>query len=254
MGTETGMKMQNLEKKSLGITGSTFKIIACITMLIDHIGAVIVERYLRTLSGNEFEMVYLFDRVLRLIGRLGFPMFCFLLVEGVLYTKNKLKYAMRLLAFCFISEIPFNLAVTGDIWNKEYQNVFFTLFIGFVVVSLIHTWEKKTSNWWLRIIGSATTAVIGVGLAEFLKTDYGAWGVITIVGMYILRADKMQRMLTGCLVLTSYNLWEITSFLALIPVKLYNGQKGISLKYVFYLFYPVHLLVLYGISVWMGLS
>lgn len=248
------METNKLENKSFGITGSTFKIIAIITMFIDHVGAVIVERYLMTLSGSEFEIVYLFYRVLRLIGRLGFPMFCFLLVEGFLYTKNKWKYAARLLAFCLISEIPFNLAVTGEMWNRDYQNVFFTLFIGFGVMFFIEMLEKKAINQWLLLLGEIIIAVIGAMLAEWLMTDYGASGVLTIFTMYILRQNKMQRMFMGCVILTSYNWLEITSFITLIPVKLYNGKRGLSLKYVFYIFYPAHLLLLYGISVWMGLA
>lgn len=249
------MNTQNEKKKAFGITGSTFKIIAIISMFIDHIGAVIVERYLRmNLSGSDFDMVYEFDRVLRYIGRLGFPMFCFLLVEGFLYTKNRMKYALRLLAFCMISEIPFNLAVTGQLFNSLYQNVFFTLFIGFCVMLAIQELEKKALGTWWFLPGEIVIAVIGVLTAEYLRTDYGAIGVMTIFAMYILRQNKMQRMGMGCFILLTDNWMEITAFLALIPVKLYNGERGLPLKYVFYWFYPVHLCVLYGISILMGLT
>ena len=132
------MELQKTEKKPLEITGSTFKIIACITMFIDHVGAVIIERYLLTMKGQEDIVMQILDMVLRLIGRLGFPMFCFLLIEGFFYSRNRFRYAMRLLAFCIISEIPFNLAISGQLWSQNYQNVFFTLYIGFILMILLN--------------------------------------------------------------------------------------------------------------------
>lgn len=246
--------MQYANKKSFGITGSTFKIIACIIMFIDHIGAVIIERYLRTLSGAEFQRVYEVDKVVRYVGRLAFPMFCFLLVEGFLHTRSKMKYVSRLFIFCLISEIPFNLAIAGSIWDREHQNVLFTLLIGFGVLILIEKLEKRFTNHWLQLTGMVLIAMAGAALADYFMTDYGASGIITIFAMYILRNDKLQQMLMGCIVLTAYNSMEWTSLFALIPTKLYNGQKGMSVKFLFYLFYPLHLLLLYGISVWIGLA
>ena len=248
------MELQKTEKKPLEITGSTFKIIACITIFNDHVGAVIIERYLLTMKGQEDIVMQILDMVLRLIGRLGFPMFCFLLIEGFFYSRNRFRYAMRLLAFCIISEIPFNLAISGQLWSQNYQNVFFTLYIGFILMILLNALEQRVENKWIRMIGNIGIIAVGAVAAEYLHTDYGACGVLTIIAMYLMRRNKMHRMLAGCIVLTVCMPIEFTSFFALIPVKLYNGKRGLSLKYVFYLFYPLHLLLLYGISILIGLA
>lgn len=247
------MEQVQVKKEQLSISGSTLKIIACITMFIDHIGAVIVERYLSTLSEVAYVKINIMDIVLRLIGRLGFPIFCFLLIEGFLYTRNKYKYGARLFLFALISEIPFNLAISGSIVSVRYQNVFFTLFLGFVLICLWDYYGRKIPSRIPNALANIVTlAVFCIG-AEVLCTDYGAIGVLTIVIMYVERNKKVLRMVAGCLLLTVAMPVEFTSFLAAIPVKYYNGKRGLSLKYAFYIFYPAHLLLLYGISVLLGL-
>ncbi len=240
------------EKKSFGITGSTFKMIACLIMFVDHIGAVIIEKYLRTLSGDEFYRIYDFDLIIRYIGRLAFPMFCFLLVEGFLYTKSRARYAVRLLVFGILSEIPFNLAISGGLWDNTHQNVFFTLLIGLGVMIFCEKLREKWQKPWLQFIGMAVIVPTGAILAEYLRTDYGKIGVITIFVMYLLRNNKMREMLAGSIVLMADNAMEWTALFALIPVALYNGKKGKLPKLFFYLFYPVHLLALCGIRTWLG--
>ena len=120
----------------VGLTGNTLKLIAIFTMLIDHIGAAVIEAGI--LSSNDMAILetergmqwYLADIVLRLIGRLAFPIFCFLLVEGFTHTGNEAKYARNLLLFALISEIPFDLAFFGRLFFPGAQNVYFTLFLG----------------------------------------------------------------------------------------------------------------------------
>ena len=100
--------MSEAEKKK-GLSGSAIKIIAIVAMLIDHIGAVIVERMITAQSGGVYsyeDPLVVLDTVLRGIGRIGFPIFCFLLVEGFVHTRNVAKYALRLFAFALISEVP----------------------------------------------------------------------------------------------------------------------------------------------------
>lgn len=253
-----------------GIPGSTLKIIAIMTMFIDHIGAVIFERilinkgfYALDFSNMEKSMdffndngVYLIvDVILRLIGRLGFPIFCFLLIEGFLHTRNVWKYAFRLFLFALISEIPFNLAFIGSTFYDGYQNVFFTLFLGLFALIAIQFIEKKlTTHVWLRYLLIVPVTIIFMIIANFLKTDYSAMGVLTIVIMYILRNNRAWEMVGGCATLTVMSFSEITAFFTLIPISKYNGERGLSLKYIFYAFYPVHLLILYLIAYLMGLA
>lgn len=262
--------MDNSAVVKKGITGSTLKIIAIITMLIDHIGAVILERtpavsygmYQLTMNnlGNISEVIQnngaiVVYMIFRLIGRLGFPIFCFLLIEGFLHTRNVWKYAFRLFLFSLISEIPFNLAFRRNIFDTGYQNVFFTLLLGLLALILIQLVEKKlASNKILQYLLIVPIAFVFMLTAELLiQCDYGASGVLTIVIMYLLRRNKVLEMTGGCIILTAMNYLEITSFFTLIPVYKYNGERGLRLKYVFYAFYPVHLLILYMIVRLLGM-
>lgn len=262
--------MDNSVVVKKGIPGSTLKIIAIITMLIDHIGAVIFERilvangmYQLNIDNAESIMNFVQNNgivvavyiVLRLIGRLGFPIFCFLLIEGFLHTRNVWKYAFRLFLFSLISEIPFNLAFRNNLFDTSYQNVFFTLLLGLLALIFIRMVEKKlSSNKVLQYLLIIPIAVVFMLIAELLlRCDYGAMGVLTIVVMYLLRKNRIWEMAGGCAILTFMSFMEVTSFFTLIPVYKYNGERGLKLKYVFYAFYPVHLLILYLIAHFMGM-
>lgn len=140
-----------------GLSGSTIKLIAIIAMLIDHTAATILERMmmragyaLATLNNSlmstwiaKHPLLYFSYMVMRLIGRFGFPIFCFLLVEGFLHTHNRVKYALRLFLFALISEIPFDLAFRGKWFYTKYQNVFFTLFIGLITMYAFSFFEER---------------------------------------------------------------------------------------------------------------
>ena len=117
-----------------GFSGSTLKLIAIITMLIDHIGAAVIARLL--IAGQGSELLYKIYYAMRAVGRVAFPIFCFLLVEGFFYTGSRKKYALRLFGFALLSEIPFDLAFSGKILEFGYQNVFFTLLIGLLTIML----------------------------------------------------------------------------------------------------------------------
>ncbi len=249
----------NYIKKS-GLTGSHLKWIAIITMFIDHIGAVILENGLllqvsnAVLGGNSFDFLvadyhfwYNCNLVLRFIGRLSFPLFCFLLVEGFLHTKNLKKYALRLGLFAIISEVPFDLAVYNNYFDLTSQNVFFTLLIGLVVLwSMNYFSETLPANMTpCRYLVAAT----GMLFAEFFQTDYAAFGVLLIVLLYELRSSRKWQCILGA-ILTLFS--SYTAPLAFLFIYFYNGERGRQLpKYFFYAFYPVHLLLLYFIRMFM---
>ena len=133
-----------------GLSGSTLKLIAIIAMVIDHIGAALLGRFLMSygyldavMSGSQEEIatwisghstLYLTYWVIRMIGRVAFPIFCFLLVEGFQRTRHMKKYVLRLGLFAILSEIPFDLATHSQVLEFTYQNVFFTLFFGLVAM------------------------------------------------------------------------------------------------------------------------
>ena len=229
-----------------GISGSTLKIIAIITMLIDHVGAVVIAPVMFQRSGINYmeDNLYGTYSLLRSIGRIGFPIFCFLLVEGFLHTRDMKRYAIRLGIFAFISEIPFNLAFFGKIFSPDYQNVFFTLLIGLLVMMAYKAIQEKLESKITKIILYLLSLSAGAGLAYFMKTDYKAFGVICIMVIYVFRYNKLHQIFAGA---ASFYFKSPAAIFAFIPISLYNGKRGISLKYIFYAFYPVHLLILYFI-------
>lgn len=228
------------------LSGNGLKMVAVITMLTDHIGAMIIEPGVLNNPGLREDTLIMWgkvDMVLRSIGRISFPIFCYLIVEGFLHTKDVKKYAIRLIAFCLISEIPFDLAVWNTWFYPGYQNVYFTLVLGLLALIGISRHQNTIWKQALALIGTC-------GAAMLLHTDYGAFGVFLIVLLYLLRDDKKMQTILGCLSVS----WEITGPLAFIPIRMYNGSRGTwNLKYIFYAFYPVHILILWAIRViWLG--
>lgn len=230
----------NLKNNICCLSGSSLKLIAIIAMAIDHFAASIV--YYGILlpavpltPGTSEWTWYRAYTVMRFIGRIAFPIFCFLLVEGFLHTSNRRKYAIRLFLFALLSEIPFDWAIFETPVDWEHQNVFFTLLIGFIVIWIL---DSIPVSDYLFILQLAVTA-LGSYMAWVIHTDYDYKGVILIVIIYLFRYHKVLRTAGGCISL----LWEPPACLAFIPINLYNGKRGLSLKYFFYLFYPVHLLV-----------
>lgn len=219
----------------------TLKLIAMIIMLIDHIGAILVPRNAE---------LYLF---FRLIGRLAFPIFCFLLVEGFHYTRNVKKYLMRLGIFAFISELPFDLAFSDNVPYDFFlqQNIFFTLFLGLLVINLMSIAEKKfKKNTMITGLLYCIIVIIGCALAILLHTDYSFMGILLIVAFYLFRGNKILIALSLFLVtnFTSFNL-EGFATLSILFILLYNGEKGPQgNKYFFYVFYPAHIFLLYLLS------
>lgn len=239
-----------------GISGSTIKMVGIITMLIDHIGFALVARVFvfKALNGEYSSELYVVYTILREIGRLGFPIFCFLLVEGFGRTRSKVKYAMRLGAFALISEIPFDLALKGSVMDFDYQNVFFTLLLGFFAMCVFDLVSKKQVPKIPAIVIDLVALAAFMLAADMLNSDYEYMGVLTIAVMYALRSRKMWSMAGGCTVLCLMSLNELPAFLALIPVALYNGKRGWRLKYFFYAFYPAHLFLLWLVVQLLGLG
>lgn len=243
-----------------GLSGSTIKIAALLSMLIDHTGAVLILRLIRACGGTVSMspeayqtfmaryswLVTLYD-CMRLVGRLAFPLFCFLLVEGFLHTRHLFRYAVSLGIFALISEPCFDLALNGTPVDFSSQNVFFTLLLGLLAMYVIRQVEVRlpsvpaSAAWILKaaVVSAAAAA------AWFLKTDYDAYGILCICLMYLFRSHRGQAFFLGCIPLILLSDSQFFSFLGLVPVLAYNGTRGTSLKYFFYAFYPAHLLVLY---------
>ena len=243
------------------MTSFILKIIALISMFCDHFG----DAYLKHFS------------ILNLIGRIAFPIFAFQISEGYTHTKNVKKYFFRLGIFALISQIPFSLFLYKFLDSSPLSlNVFFTLFFGLLSIYLYDYINKlfdkcnknkynseninsSNSVFRLDIILGLIIVLLIAYIAKLLNTDYGAWGVILVFAFYIFRNKKMLRLIAFALLVFIkylpsliqsnfhyiYILMSIATFLPILFIDLYNGKQGKKIKYLLYLFYPIHLLLLY---------
>ena len=222
------------EKRGLSQEG--LKIIACVTMLIDHIGAAFVP------------LVWL-----RVVGRIAFPIYCFLLAEGAAYTRNPRKYGARLAVGALLSELPFELLFYGGL-TLAHSSVMVTLLLGFVAIESMKKWPRM---WPLVFLACAF-------LAEMAGSDYGGLGVMLVVFFALTRERSKVLQTVGvaiiCWMIGGYG-WqvgpvyvpmEIVGVVAMLPICLYNGRKAThnkAVQWAFYMFYPVHLSILLLIAV-----
>lgn len=242
-----------MEKKRSGvINADVLKVIAIVTMLIDHVWqAGLVE-----------------PRLFNWIGRLAFPIFAFQIAEGYTKTSEVKRYALRLLAFAVASEIPFNIFCADWIFYPDYQNVIFTLLLGLCALVAVDKTKKEATSKNVSLCIIAVMVI--VILADVLKVDYGASGVLTVIAFYLFRDFKCARILQFLSLLIIFTLLfpgntfvvkifgnacflpvQIFALFSLIPIWLYNGKKGAYskvLKYGFYAVYPLHLLVIYAVK------
>lgn len=239
-----------------GLSGSTLKIFAMVFMLIDHIAVVLIQNgYFGDVLAEATDIedmqaaisalphgdqLFALYSLMRLVGRMAFPIFCFLLAEGFTHTRSPLKYVMGLGIFALVSEVPFDLANHGSFLEFSSQNVFFTLFLGALALYGI---EYAVSKEWSKAT-YLLAFIVPAALAFFLKTDYGMYGVAFVVILYMMRTDRKNQTLSGIIL----GFFQITAALAFLPLWFYNGKRGLKLKWAFYLFYPAHLLALYLIS------
>lgn len=224
--------------KDIRISQEELKIIACITMLLDHLGAVFVPWM-----------------GLRVLGRISFPIYCFLLAEGAHHTRNSKGYAGRLFIGLVLSEIPYDLLFYGRI-TLAHQSVMVTLLLGYLYALAMNRIPSE---------GYRILLLLPFGVAaELLRSDYGGWGV-AMIGLFVITREMPRKYLYQGLLLIilawmigGYR-WHIGpldvpiqlfSVMALLPIALYDGCKRTDSLWVrrgFYLFYPAHLLVLYVI-------
>lgn len=245
-----GSMKEPISARTRGLSGNTLKMIAIVTMLIDHIGVAVIEngvlRYQTVRPAYEAfgtpggSMWTVMDLALRTMGRIAFPIFCFLLVEGFFHTRDIKKYGTRLFLFALISEIPFDLALFGKWYYPDYQNVYVTLFIGLCVLY----WYEKFSG---DLVRRTLIFFAGCVAAVLLKCDYNIIGIAMILMFYIYYGNKkMQTIFAG--ILAAYESLGCfgAAILAFIPIRMYNGTRGKgNFKYFFYWFYPAHLILLY---------
>lgn len=271
------------------LSAAVLKNTAYITMFIDHFFAVV---YLALLSqyrmagtaSDSMERIY---RAGRAVGRISFILFAYLAVEGFLHTRSRRNYLVRLGIFAFVSEVPFDLAFSGKCFAPESQNVFFTLFLGILGLT-VWEWAADRAS---AVIHSKSSIMPVTGLvrsilwgmrigalisccaaAWFLCTDYRYMGVLLIFVFYQTRKSKLpvQMLAAGCVMLFGtwstnwlryageysdmylfrFSLREMYGLFAFLWIGLYNGKRGLQLPKPFYYgFYPVHLFLLHCAAV-----
>ena len=238
------------KRKILETTSFSLHLMAMVFMLCDHLWGTIV-------PGNDW---------LTCVGRIAFPIYAFLIVEGYFHTGNLKKYMGRILLFAVISEIPFNLAMGSRVFYPIHQNVLWSFLIA---MGLIWLNEKAGSRGklWIRILTGLGTVLLGTLLGLLTMVDYYHAGVLMVLAFYFFRGKKWWCLLGQLLCLWYINLeilggytYELVWFgqnvhlvrqglalLALIPIWLYRGKQGYHSKmmqYLNYAFYPAHLLIL----------
>lgn len=238
----------------LDLSASTLHILALGLMLCDHLWATVVH-------GNDW---------LTALGRLAFPIFAFMIVEGYTHTRSLRRYVLRLLLLAIVSELPFNLMCTGRLIYPFHQNVIWTFLLGIGLITL-NDRAAKTGKLWLRILTAAGTLTGGYLAGMLTFVDYYGYGVLTLLVFYFFRGRRWQDLAGQIAALGYINLemmggliYPITLFglefsvpqqgfalLALIPIWLYRGRAGIkhpTFRIFRYAFYPAHMLILALIS------
>ena len=259
------------------LSGNSLKIIAVFTMVIDHTCKIVFQWLLSNywgamvdsgeMSWERFTQIDHFIRFdLQSIGTIAFPLFCFLLAEGFQHTRSRKRYIGLMFVFALISEIPFDIGFFSEYSRMEgtfpfyfnYQNVFFTLFLGLVALVCLERFSCKSEKRAdkvkavvLQIISIAAIAAV----AELIRCDYGMEGILYIAAFYICRKNRVYQVLLFLLayMVATGNQPPMCTLLACLIILLYNGKRGkMKLKYFFYAFYPIHITLLYLITLMIG--
>ena len=243
-------KLHSSAASRFDLSAAALHIIAMTLMLMDHLWATL-------LPAQEW---------LTCAGRLAFPIFAFMAVEGYFHTRSFKKYALRMLLFAVLSEVPFDLMYGGTWFYPVHQNVIWTLLLGLLGIHLMETVRKKQKIW-LTLLVSVLVVAAGGLLGTLCMVDYYGVGVLTVFLFYFFRGRKWWCLLGQAAALYWVNVELLgglmypvqllgmdlelcqqgLALLALIPIWLYRGRQGYHSKpfqYACYGFYPVHMLVL----------
>ena len=235
--------------KHFELTSTRLHLLAAALMLCDHLWGTVI-------PGSEW---------LTCIGRLSFPIYAFLLAEGFRHTRSRKMYALRLLVFALLSEIPFDLAISGQLFYPAHQNVLWTFLLSLGLMA----WNEAVTDAapWKQAAVAVGSVFLGSAAALLTMVDYYHAGVLTALVFYFLRGrtwpERLGQLILLCwinfellggysyvLTLAGQEIWipqQGLAVLALIPIWLYRGRQGSkskALRLGFYAFYPAHLLIL----------
>ena len=243
------------------------------TMFLDHAAATII------FGSGLNDMSLLLENIgiaMRLVGRMAFPLYAFSLVQGFMWTRDWTRYVMRLAAFALVSEVPFDLMLAGEVWYPQAQNTIVTLLCGLICLRMLEALEKRfgipvsaagqrrddkrqagmeskdeIGSKWIGAALALWVAAASMIAAELLRGDYGAFGVLLIVALYVFRHRPVEQMAAGCLALVliyGFGLEVVFAWIAIFLISRYNGERGRKLGYLPYVFYPAHLLLVWVVG------
>ena len=236
--------MDQTKKHKLGLTNNQLKIIAMVSMLLDHVGLLF------------FPDVVIF----RILGRIAFPIFAYMIAEGCRYTKNKIKYLGMIAGMGIVFQIVYFVAM-----QSLYQGILITFSLAIILIYAIDG-VVKSQKIWVRL-ASLFTILLVVAFVVVLPyllsgtdfdIDYGVWGILLPVLVYFMPSRPWQVGAASLFLLIRvlYYIFVIPmpvqawSLLTVPLLALYNGERGkAKMKYLFYIFYPAHLVILYGIAI-----
>lgn len=219
-------------------------------MFLNHFGDILLKGIITTatystFTDGQFSILMGCYNGFHAIGRISMPIFCFFIVEGFLHSRHIKRYILRLLIFALVSEIPYDLAFGSSSFDRSQQNVMFTLAAGLGMLILMSRWKKYVSVQVFIII-------IAAGVTTAFKFDGGYYGILMIALFYLFRKYKLASFVSVFLLQVlivlyfheSFDLNSVMALASLILIYCYNGKRGMNLKYFFYGFYPLHLLIL----------
>lgn len=238
-----------------GFTSSDLKWIAMGTMAVDHAAVMM-------LHGGGCGA----ETAMRLVGRMAFPLYAFMLVQGFLYTRDWRKYLKRLAILAVVSEIPFNLVAAGKVFGPQMQNTVVLLCIGLAALAGLRAVSPEGRNAVfpgdaLRRntlpgnfpdgLSAALVALSAMAAAWLLNADYGALGILFILVLYWFRYRPAERTFAGAavLLLCEGPFYGPAAWIAFFFINRYNGEKGRDLGRLPYVFYPLHLLIIFAAGV-----
>lgn len=253
------------------MTWQIVKIIAIVSMTLDHAASTFLSQsFLIDRLGMSMVASGKIYPILHALGRIAFPLYAFGMAQGCTYTKNRKKFLLRLLFFAVLAEVPFQLALNDgsiELLPLPITNVLFTLLIGSLCCFIWDFFRNKQRIW---------MAILPIGalilLAELCHTDYGGLGVVFVFVLYVLPKKSWKLLALAALVTWRYGIPVISGMIfgnlsfhstlkwlcalsAVGILALYNGQEGRRSKlsqYFFYAYYPLHLLLFYGLTQWIG--
>lgn len=248
------MRIKYLERKrrEIRFSSNALKIVAMISMFIDHLAIMLVLNgklygYDASLFANavkqpEAKSWLILYRICRLIGRISFPIFAFLLVEGFRKTSNRLYYFARILILAFISEIPFNLMLFNKMFCNDIQNVLFTYSLGLIMLALIRLSRD------LGIVIHSFILILFVVASKILKTDYWLEGMLLLFVFYEFRQDLYLKCIIALVITFLSSIEKHFGFgiFSIYFILFYDDTKGfLKLKRFPYIFFPLHMIILY---------